>query len=126
MNEGAAIADCLVQLDSDLFTTEWRSKIITDTAGNWTLRVSTAVNNLFPLSLYILPQHTNLKKIYQALTKFYTEVLNVSLEKIQPPNLKAIAESGSPADTARLIQLVLGVAINCEQKDSELSSKSFV
>lgn len=40
VNEGAAIADCLVQLVPDLFTTEWRSKIITDTAGNWTLRVS--------------------------------------------------------------------------------------
>lgn len=99
VNEGATIADCLVQLSPNLFTTEWRSKIITDTAGNWTLR------------------HTNLKKIYQLLMKYYNETLNVSLEKIEPPDLKAIAESGSPSDMARLIQLVLGVAINCDQKD---------
>ena len=39
VHEGAAIADCLVQLSPDVFTSEWRSKIITETAGNWKLRV---------------------------------------------------------------------------------------
>ncbi len=39
VHEGAAIADCLVQLSPDVFTSDWRSKIITETAGNWKLRV---------------------------------------------------------------------------------------
>lgn len=32
------------------------------------------------------------------------------------------AESGSHDDMSRLIQLMLGIAINCEHKDSELSA----
>ena len=40
VNDGNAIADCLVQLAPDFFTPDWRSKIISETAGNWKLRVS--------------------------------------------------------------------------------------
>ena len=36
--------------------------------------------------------------------------------------LHTLAESGSHDDTSRLIQLVLGIAINCEHKDSELNT----
>ena len=41
--------------------------------------------------------------------------------------LSCVAESGQKEDTARLIQLVLGIAINCDQKDSEcnLTANSF-
>ncbi len=41
VNDGAAMADCLVQLSPDVFTPDWRGKIINETAGNWKLRVST-------------------------------------------------------------------------------------
>ncbi len=41
VNDGTAIADCLVQLSPVIFTADWRSKIITETAGNWKLRVRT-------------------------------------------------------------------------------------
>ncbi len=50
---------------------------------------------------------------------FYSDVLHVSLTKFDPPDLQAIAENSSAQHTARLIQLMLGVAINCDQKDSE-------
>jgi len=39
VNDGASMADCLVQLSPDIFTPEWRGKIINETAGNWKLRV---------------------------------------------------------------------------------------
>ena len=38
------------------------------------------------------------------------------------PFSHTLAESGSHDDMSRLIQLVLGIAINCEHKDSELSA----
>ncbi len=34
-----------------------------------------------------------------------------------------VAESGSMVDLAILIQLVLGIAINCEQKDSKFVAR---
>lgn len=40
VSDGNAIADCLVQLAPDYFTSAWRGKIISETAGNWKLRVS--------------------------------------------------------------------------------------
>ncbi len=43
----------------------------------------------------------------------------MSLNTFQTPDLKVIAESGAHDDTARLIQLILGVAINCEHKDGK-------
>ena len=46
VNDGNAIADCLVQLAPDFFTPDWRSKIISETAGNWKLRVSQTKLNM--------------------------------------------------------------------------------
>ena len=39
VTDGNAIADCLVQLAPDFFTAAWRGKIISETGGNWKLKV---------------------------------------------------------------------------------------
>ncbi len=70
-------------------------------------------------------QHNNLRKIYKSLMDFYSNVLHVTLTKFESPDLQAIAESDSPQHTARLIQLMLGVAINCEQKDSKFTVTTY-
>ena len=49
VNDGNAIADCLVQLAPDYFTSAWRGKIISETAGNWKLRVSCVLACLLAL-----------------------------------------------------------------------------
>ena len=46
VSDGNAIADCLVQLAPDYFTSAWRGKIISETAGNWKLRVSEQLVNI--------------------------------------------------------------------------------
>lgn len=46
VSDGNAIADCLVQLAPDYFTSAWRGKIISETAGNWKLRVSDQLVNI--------------------------------------------------------------------------------
>ena len=43
VGDGNAIADCLVQLAPDFFTAAWRGKIISETAGNWKLKVCMCV-----------------------------------------------------------------------------------
>ncbi len=40
VNDGNALADCLVQLVPESFTHAWRARIINETGGNWKLRVS--------------------------------------------------------------------------------------
>ena len=50
---------------------------------------------------------------------YYKDVLHVSLATFQAPDVREAAETGSPQEMAKLIQLMLGVAINCDKKDSE-------
>ena len=38
VNDGNALAECLVQLVPDFFTSSWRARIISETGGNWKLK----------------------------------------------------------------------------------------
>lgn len=104
VSDGNSLADCLVQLAPDFFTPSWRSRIITETGGNWKLKLN------------------NLKKIHRSVQDYYDSVLHISLNKFKMPDLTLIAEIGNKEDTARLIQLVLGIAINCVQKDTYIQA----
>ncbi len=53
---------------------------------------------------------------------YYKDVLHVSLATFTAPDVRVAAETGSPLEMAKLIQLMLGVAINCPKKDSEYTS----
>ena len=91
-------------------------------------------------------QLNNLKKINKGILDYYDKVLHLSLDSFSHPDLSRIgqvpippyshsaifsftcaphspvpppANEGSKADMARLLQLVLGIAINCERKESE-------
>ena len=39
VNDGNALSECLVQLVPGFFSQSWRSRIITETGGNWKLKV---------------------------------------------------------------------------------------
>lgn len=39
LDDGLTIAQCLAQLAPATFTEQWKEKIISDTAGNWRLKV---------------------------------------------------------------------------------------
>ena len=58
VNDGNALAECLLQLVPGFFTSSWRSRIISETGGNWKLKVkqSSITNNL--RSIYLCTQHT--------------------------------------------------------------------
>ncbi|CAI8020668.1 Probable RNA-binding protein 19 [Geodia barretti] len=100
LSDGVIISRCLSQLAPATFTAEWSEKIIYVTGGHWKLRLN------------------NLKKINKGILDYYDNVLHLSLDSFSHPDLSRIANEGSKADMARLLQLVLGIAINCERKET--------
>lgn len=76
------------------FTQEWFSKLKPN-PENWRLKIS------------------NLKKILDKIIDYYD---NLTYPNIELPDLNKICKDNDDNELARLLQLVLGIAVNCEQK----------
>lgn len=79
------------------------SKIKTDAGNNWRLKVS------------------NLKKIVQGIVDYYQECINLHLTDFSKPDVVKIGEHCSPEELGRLLQLILGCAINCQNKQDYIT-----
>ncbi|XP_017117028.1 protein hook [Drosophila elegans] len=102
--DGVALAQALNQFAPESFTDAWLSKIKASAVGsNWRLRMS------------------NLKKVTQSVYDYYSEVLNYSLSDFSKPDLQRIAEKCDLGELERLLQLVLGCAVNCAKKQSYIT-----
>ncbi|KAH8281412.1 hypothetical protein KR054_000328 [Drosophila jambulina] len=102
--DGVALAQALNQFAPESFTDSWLSKIKASAVGsNWRLRMS------------------NLKKVTQSVYDYYSEVLNYSLSDFAKPDLQRIAEKCDLSELERLLQLVLGCAVNCAKKQSYIT-----
>jgi len=102
--DGVALAQALNQFAPESFTDAWLSKIKASAVGsNWRLRMS------------------NLKKVTQSVYDYYSEVLNLSLSDFSKPDLQRIAEKCDLGELERLLQLVLGCAVNCAKKQSYIT-----
>uniref|UniRef100_A0A674MCX1 Calponin-homology (CH) domain-containing protein n=1 Tax=Takifugu rubripes TaxID=31033 RepID=A0A674MCX1_TAKRU len=88
LTTGAAISQALHQIDPAWFSESWLSRIKTDVEENWRLKV---LSSLF-LSYYW-----------------------ICLPFISP-DVALVAEHAEPTELGRLLQLVLGCAVNCERK----------
>ncbi|KAJ8679016.1 hypothetical protein QAD02_014803 [Eretmocerus hayati] len=98
ISTGEALAEALSQIAPDWFTPTWYSKIKSDVGSNWRLKVS------------------NLRKIIEAVTEYYIECLSQPLSGYVKPDAQKIGEHGDPRELKRLLQLVLGCAVNCGEK----------
>ena len=78
------------------FTEEWFSKL-KQNPENWRLKIS------------------NLKKILDRLSDYY-ENLMPAYANIELPDLNKICKDEDHVELARLVQLVLGIAVNCDDK----------
>lgn len=96
--DGVALSECLAEIAPDWFDDEWVSKIRHDTGDNRRLKVN------------------NLKKLVKGIHDYYTEVLTMDISGFPMPDVNAIVESQEISDLGRLLQLVLGCAVNCEDK----------
>lgn len=104
ISDGVAMAQALNQIAPEWFGDSWMSKIKTDAGNNWRLKVS------------------NLKKIVQGIVDYYQECLNQHLTDFSRPDVVKIGEHCSPEELGRLLQLILGCAINCHNKQDYITT----
>lgn len=102
ISDGVALAEALAQIAPEWFTV-WKAKIKTDVAANWRLRVS------------------NMKKIVEAVMEYYMECLNQQLSGYIKPDATKIGEHCDSDELLRLLQLILGCAVNCDQKQQYIT-----
>ncbi|XP_033124508.1 protein Hook homolog 3-like isoform X2 [Anneissia japonica] len=102
--DGVAIAEILQQCVPTEFDDEWFKRIKRDASGNWRIK------------------HSNLKKVLERITDYYNDVLNQSIQDFPVPDLGSIAELGNEYHLGRLLQLVLGIAVNCDRKEEYINS----
>ncbi|KAG5332467.1 HOOK protein, partial [Acromyrmex charruanus] len=98
ISDGVALAEALAKIAPEWFTAVWKAKIKTDVGTNWRLRVS------------------NMKKIVEAVMEYYVECLNQQLSNYVKPDATKIGEHCESDELRRLLQLILGCAVNCNQK----------
>uniref|UniRef100_A0A6V7K1W2 Protein hook n=1 Tax=Bracon brevicornis TaxID=1563983 RepID=A0A6V7K1W2_9HYME len=103
ISDGVALAEALSQIAPEWFTSAWRAKIKSDVGTNWRLRVS------------------NLKKIVEAVMEYYSECLNQPLSGYVKPDAWKIGEHCDTNELRRLLQLVLGCAVNCNDKQKYIT-----
>lgn len=95
--DGIATSHVLHQIAPNFFTDVWTNKMKTD-ASNWRIKV------------------INLKRILQGILDFYSEVLGQHILDFRLPDVNAIGEHIDLGELGRLLQLILGCAINCDDK----------
>lgn len=57
----------------------------------------------------------------RSLLDFYEDVLRVPSSRLRVPQDKLVAE-GDPADTVKLLELLLGVAVQCQTKETHVQN----
>ncbi|XP_055641256.1 protein hook isoform X2 [Toxorhynchites rutilus septentrionalis] len=103
LSDGVALAQALNQIDSEMFSENWLSKIKSDVGHNWRLKVS------------------NLKKIIEGVYIYYQDILSLNLSEELRPDAMKIAEKCDGFELGRLLQLILGCAVNCLEKQKYIT-----
>lgn len=104
ISDGVALSEALTQIAPEWFTAAWRAKIKTDVGANWRLRVS------------------NMKKIVEAVIEYYVECLNEQLSGYAKPDAAKIGgEQCDNEELRRLLQLIVGCAVKCNQKQQYIN-----
>ncbi|KAL1273518.1 hypothetical protein QQF64_026332, partial [Cirrhinus molitorella] len=104
LTSGEAMALVLQKIDGMYFTDAWISRIKPDVGDNWRLKIS------------------NLKKILKGILDYNHEVLGQQINDFTLPDVNLIAEHSDAAELGRMLQLILGCAVNCEQKQEYIQT----
>ncbi|KAJ3622628.1 hypothetical protein MTP99_018920 [Tenebrio molitor] len=100
--DGVAMLEALMQIAPDHFS-KLEPKIKRDVSSSWRLCVS------------------NLKKILEAITEYYQDVLTLQLLEEGRPDVTEIGTNNDPVQLCKLLRLILGCAINCERKQEYIT-----
>lgn len=105
LSDGVAVAEVLTQIAPEWFDTDWMSKIQQDISYD---------NHRLKLS--------NLRKVLKGMVDYYSEVLGQELSNYEFPDVAEIGEFNNKVELGKMLQLVLGCAINCEEKEQYIQA----
>ncbi|KAM8872047.1 protein Hook homolog 3 isoform 2-T2 [Synchiropus picturatus] len=101
---GVVMAQTLQKIDAVYFNDVWISRIKPEVGDNWRLKVS------------------NLKKVLKGILDYNQEVLRQHINDFILPDVNLIGEHSDAAELGRMLQLILGCAVNCEQKQEYIQT----
>ncbi|KAM9821119.1 protein Hook homolog 3 isoform 2-T2 [Neosynchiropus ocellatus] len=101
---GVVMAQALQKIDAVYFNDVWISRIKPEVGDNWRLKVS------------------NLKKVLKGILDYNQEVLHQHINDFILPDVNLIGEHADAAELGRMLQLILGCAVNCEQKQEYIQT----
>ncbi|XP_025778060.1 protein Hook homolog 3 [Puma concolor] len=90
--------------DPAYFDENWLNRIKTEVGDNWRLKIS------------------NLKKILKGILDYNHEILGQQINDFTLPDVNLIGEHSDAAELGRMLQLILGCAVNCEQKQEYIQA----
>ncbi|KAF5909493.1 protein Hook 3 isoform X3, partial [Clarias magur] len=101
---GVVMAQVLQKIDVVYFSDSWLSRIKPEVGDNWRLKIS------------------NLKKILKGILDYNHEILGQQINDFTLPDVNLIGEHADAAELGRMLQLILGCAVNCEQKQEYIQT----
>ncbi|XP_074667557.1 protein Hook homolog 3-like isoform X4 [Strix aluco] len=104
LTNGVVMAHVLQKIDPTYFDENWLNRIKTEVGDNWRLKVS------------------NLKKILKGILDYNHEILGQQINDFTLPDVNLIGEHSDAAELGRMLQLILGCAVNCEQKQEYIQT----
>ncbi|XP_032846561.2 protein Hook homolog 3 isoform X4 [Tyto alba] len=104
LTNGVVMAQVLQKIDPAYFDENWLNRIKTEVGDNWRLKVS------------------NLKKILKGILDYNHEILGQHINDFTLPDVNLIGEHADAAELGRMLQLILGCAVNCEQKQEYIQT----
>ncbi|KAM4720226.1 protein Hook homolog 3 isoform 2-T2 [Anableps anableps] len=104
LTSGVVMAQVLQKIDISYFNDAWITRIKPEVGDNWRLKVS------------------NLKKILKGILDYYQEVLGQHINDFTLPDVNLIGEHSDAGELGRMLQLILGCAVNCEQKQEYIQT----
>ncbi|CAL9683694.1 unnamed protein product [Knipowitschia caucasica] len=104
LTTGVVMAQALQKIDAQYFNEAWICRIKPDVGDNWRLKIS------------------NLKKVLKGILDFNQEILGQHINDFREPDVTLIGEHSDPAELGRMLQLILGCAVSCEQKQEYIQT----
>ncbi|KAM8827605.1 protein Hook homolog 3 isoform 1-T1 [Spinachia spinachia] len=104
LTSGIVMAQTLQKIDAVYFDDVWISRVKSEVGDNWRLKIS------------------NLKKVLKGILDYNQEILGQHINDFTLPDVNLIGEHSDPAELGRMLQLILGCAVNCEQKQEYIQT----
>ncbi|XP_069482511.1 protein Hook homolog 3 isoform X2 [Ambystoma mexicanum] len=104
LTNGVVMSQVLQKIDPTYFDDNWLTRVKTEVGDNWRLKSS------------------NLKKILKGILDYNHEILGQQINDYIHPDVNLIGEHSDAAELGRMLQLILGCAVNCEQKQEYIQT----